>query len=120
MIPREFAVTYVTVHCDRGYGVRTQISKRASRGGNAGVKDGGDVELALHGTLLLLGNFSKPSRVSILRMMPSVAPPRNRTNSPRYIFTSRPTQYGSRRTRLSVLPAVLRGKSSTITTAWTR
>jgi hypothetical protein len=37
-----------------------------------------------------------------------------------YIFTSRPFQYGSRRRRFSVLPAVLRGNSSTITTAWTR
>jgi NADPH:quinone reductase-like Zn-dependent oxidoreductase len=44
----------------------------------------------------------------------------HRAGEPSQIFRSRPAQYGSRSSRLSVLPAALRGKSAMIATCDTR
>jgi hypothetical protein len=43
-----------------------------------------------------------------------------RRKSSLHSFSFLPSQYGSRSTRLSVFPAVLRGNSSMIFTSWTR
>jgi hypothetical protein len=58
------------------------------------------------------GSFRHSGECSPAHAPSTMAIERGRVAKDPYIFSSRPTQSGSRRMRFSVFPAVLRGKSS--------